>query len=58
MSLLLSQDKCWYINTNERIGEDFPPMTYAEVIIVADLLVANGHKGVEIYRGQLHMEVK
>ena len=55
---LLSQDKCWYVNTDERIGEDFPPMTYAEVIIVADLLVANGHKGVKIYRGQLHMEVK
>ena len=55
---LLSQDKCWYVNTDERIGEDFPPMTYAEALLVADLLVANKHKGVKIYRGQLHMEIK
>tara|TARA_R100001443_G_scaffold112718_1_gene126621 strand:+ start:313 stop:489 length:177 start_codon:yes stop_codon:yes gene_type:complete len=58
MSLLLSQDKCWYVDTDERIGEDFPPMTYAEALMVADLLVANKHKGVRIYKGQLHMEIK
>tara|TARA_B100001121_G_C18629897_1_gene593779 strand:+ start:928 stop:1101 length:174 start_codon:yes stop_codon:yes gene_type:complete len=54
---LLSKDRCWYVNTNERIGKDYPPMTYAEAVLFADLLVANKHKGVEIHRGQLQMVI-
>ena len=55
---LLSKDKCWYVSTDERTGEDYPPMTLAEVILVADMLTFNNHKGVKIYRGQIQMEIK
>ena len=57
MSLLLSKDKCWYVKTNERTANEIA-LTYAEAILIADLLVANKHTGVEIYRGQLQMEIK
>ena len=58
MSLLLSKDRCWYVSTNERVGEDWPPMTYAEAVLLSDLLVANKHEGVEIRRGQLQMVIR
>lgn len=57
MSLLLSKDRCWYVKTDERTPNEVA-FTYAEAILIADLLVANKHTGVEIYRGQLHMEIK
>jgi len=44
--------KCWYVKTDEAHIEVKSPMTYLQALLVADFLVANRHKGVEVYKGQ------
>ena len=58
MSLLVSKDRCWYVKSDTDDGSELDPMTYAEALLVADMLVANKHKGVKVYRDQLQMVLK
>ena len=54
---LLSKEKCWYVRTNKEIVT-VEPQTYAQALFMADFLIANKHKGVEVYKGQPKLELK
>jgi len=48
-------NKCWFVRTEE--GEvETEPMTHHEALLLGDLLIANRHKEVTVYRGQPQLD--
>ena len=53
----MDSNKCWFVRTEEGLVEE-QPMTQHEALMLGEFLIANRHRGVTVYRGQLGMDFK
>lgn len=51
----MDSNRCWFVRTEEGTIEG-EPMTRYEALMLGEFLIANRHKGVTIYRGQLGLD--
>tara|TARA_B100000900_G_C20478782_1_gene674579 strand:- start:601 stop:762 length:162 start_codon:yes stop_codon:yes gene_type:complete len=51
----MDTNKCWFVRTEEGLVE-LEPMTQHEALMLGEFLIANRHRGVAVYRGQLGLD--
>ena len=51
----MDTNKCWFVRTEEGLVE-LEPMTQHEALMLGEFLIANRHKGVTVFRGQLGLD--